>query len=83
MLAPAFRASIARLIRALLHFGLVLRDSDSDIVNCHFVRLRGAAVDVFQTRRMPVPTPRFVQFAILLLDAAGRAAATFLLAWFQ
>lgn len=85
MLAPALGARIARLIRALLHLGLVLRDGDGNIVDRYLVRLRGATVNIFQTRRMPVFAPQFIQFAFLLLDAAGRAttAASFFLAWFQ
>lgn len=84
MLAPALGARIARLIRALLHLGFILGDSDGNIVNRYLVRLRGATIDIFQTRRMPVFAPQFVQFAFLLLDAAGRATTTpFFLAWFQ
>lgn len=85
VLAPALGARVARLIRALLHLGLVLRDSDGNIVDRYLVRLRGATVNIFQTRRMPVFAPQFIQFAFLLLDAAGRAttAASFFLAWFQ
>lgn len=85
MLAAAFGTRVTRLIRALLHLGLVLRDSDGDIVDRYLIRLRGAAIDIFQTRRMPILASQFVQFALLLLDAASRAttAAPFLLARFQ
>lgn len=85
MLAPALGARVTRLIRTLLYLGLVFRDGDGDIVDRYLVRLRGATIDIFQTRRMPVFAPQFVQFAFLLLDAAGRAtaAAPFFLAWFQ
>lgn len=84
MLVPTFGAGIARLIRALLHLRLILRDSDGNIVDRYLVRLRGATVDVFQTGRMSVFAPQFIQFAFLLLDAAGRATTTpFFLAWFQ
>lgn len=88
MLASVLGASAAghsRLVRALLHLGLVLRDNNGNIVYCHFVRLRGTAVDIFETRRVSVLAPRFVQLALLLFAAAGcaAAAATFLLAWFQ
>jgi len=84
VLAPALGARVARLIRALFHLGFIFRDSDGNIVDRYLVRLRGATVDIFQTRRMPVFAPQFVQFAFLLLNAAGRATATpFFLARFQ
>lgn len=84
VLAPALGARVARLIRALLHLGFIFRDSDGNIVDRYLVRLRGATVDIFQTRRMPVFAPQFVQFAFLLLDTAGRTTATpFFLARFQ
>lgn len=83
VLAPAFGARIARLIWALLHLGLILRDSDGNIVDRYLIRLRGATIDIFQTRRMSVFAPQFIQFAFLLLDAAGRASTSFFLSWFQ
>lgn len=84
VLVAAFGTSIARLVRGLLHFRLVFRDSDGNIVDCHLVRLRCAAVDIFQTRRMPVLTSQLV-LPVLVLDATGRAtaAAPFLFTWLQ
>lgn len=84
VLTPTFGTRIARLIRALFHLGLILRNSDGNIVDRYLVRLCGATVDIFQTRRVPVFAPQFIQFAFLLLNAAGRATTTpFFLAWFQ
>lgn len=78
-------ARYTRLVWAFFYLGFILRDNDGNIVNRHLVRLRCAAIDILETWRMSVLTPRFVQFTLLLLTAAGctTAAAPFLLAWFQ